>query len=48
MEELEGESEGMLLIDREVQEKLVEVLGHTPKQVIVGAIIGIAVGVILG
>ena len=32
----------------EVQEKLVEVLGHTPKQVIVGAIIGVTVGVILG
>lgn len=32
----------------QVQEKLVEVLGHTPKQVIVGAIIGITVGGILG
>lgn len=31
----------------EVQEKLVEVLGHTPTQVIVGAIIGIATGLIL-
>lgn len=31
----------------EVQEKLVEVLGHTPTQVIVGAIIGIAAGLIL-
>ena len=28
----------------QVQEKLVEVLGHTPLQVFVGAIIGIAVG----
>ena len=28
----------------QVQEKLVEVLGHTPKQVFVGAIIGIIVG----
>lgn len=32
----------------EVQEKLVEVLGHTPTQVIVGAIIGIVVGFIFG
>ena len=32
----------------EVQEKLVEVLGHTPTQVIVGAIVGIVVGLILG
>ena len=32
----------------EVQEKLVEVLGHTPVQVFVGAIIGFAVGAILG
>ena len=32
----------------EVQERLVEVLGHTPFQVWVGAIIGIAVGVIFG
>ena len=32
------------LSDLEVQEKLVEVLGHTPVQVIVGAIIGIIVG----
>lgn len=31
----------------EVQEKLVEVLGHTPMQVIVGAILGIAVGAII-
>ena len=30
----------------EVQEKLVEVLGHTPLQVIVGAILGIIVGLI--
>lgn len=30
----------------QVQEKLVEVLGHTPKQVIVGALIGIIVGLI--
>ncbi len=30
----------------EVQEKLVEVLGHTPVQVFVGAIIGICVGLI--
>ena len=34
------------LSDIEVQERLVEVLGHTPTQVIVGAIIGIIVGVI--
>lgn len=31
----------------EVQEKLVEVLGHTPIQVFVGAIFGIAVGAII-
>lgn len=30
----------------EVQEKLVEVLGHTPFQVIVGAVVGIIVGLI--
>ena len=30
----------------QVQEKLVEVLGHTPLQVIVGAILGIVVGLI--
>ena len=30
----------------EVQEKLVEVLGHTPMQVIVGAIIGVVIGLI--
>ena len=32
----------------QVQEKLVEVLGHTPTQVLVGDIIGIVVGGILG
>lgn len=32
----------------QVQEKLVEVLGHTPTQVVVGAIIGITVGLIFG
>jgi hypothetical protein len=32
----------------EVQEKLVEVLGHTPIQVVVGAIIGIIFGLICG
>ncbi len=31
----------------EVQEKLVEVLGHTPIQVFVGAILGITIGAIL-
>lgn len=31
----------------QVQEKLVEVLGHTPTQVFVGALIGIVVGAIL-
>ena len=30
----------------QVQERLVEVLGHTPLQVVVGAIIGIVVGII--
>ena len=30
----------------EVQEKLVEVLGHTPLQVIVGALIGLGVGLL--
>ena len=30
----------------EVQERLVEVLGHTPLQVFVGAVIGIAVGLL--
>ena len=34
------------LSDLEVQERLVEVLGHTPFQVIVGAMIGIIVGAI--
>ena len=34
------------LSDLEVQERLVEVLGHTPFQVIVGAIVGIIVGAI--
>lgn len=32
----------------QVQEKLVEVLGHTPMQVIVGAAIGVTVGLIFG
>ena len=31
----------------QVQEKLVEVLGHTPTQVLVGAIIGVIVGIII-
>ena len=31
----------------QVQEKLVEVLGHTPLQVLVGAIIGITVGMLV-
>ena len=31
----------------QVQEKLVEVLGHTPLEVIVGAIIGVTVGLIM-
>lgn len=35
------------LTNLQVQEKLVEVLGHTPKQVIVGALIGILAGLIL-
>ena len=34
------------LSNLEVQERLVEVLGHTPFQVIVGAIVGIVVGAI--
>lgn len=34
------------LTNLQVQEKLVEVLGHTPIQVLVGAIIGIIVGLI--
>ena len=37
------ETPGMTSI--EVQERLVEVLGHTPVQVFVGAIIGIVVGI---
>ena len=36
------------LSNLQVQEKLVEVLGHTPTQVFVGAIIGVIVGFILG
>ena len=35
------------LTNVQVQEKLVEVLGHTPLQVIVGAIVGITVGLIV-
>lgn len=35
------------LTNVQVQERLVEVLGHTPFQVIVGALLGIAVGVIV-
>lgn len=31
----------------QVQERLVEVLGHTPTQVLVGAIIGIVVGALV-
>ena len=31
----------------EVQERLVEVLGHTPVQVLVGALIGIIAGILL-
>ena len=31
----------------QVQEKLVEVLGHTPVQVVVGALIGITAGILL-
>lgn len=31
----------------QVSEKLVEVLGHTPTQVVVGAVIGIIVGIII-
>ena len=34
------------LTNVQVQEKLVEVLGHTPVQVLVGAIIGITVGLV--
>lgn len=36
------------LTNLQVQERLVEVLGHTPTQVIVGAIIGVIVGIIFG
>lgn len=35
------------LTNLQVQEKLVEVLGHTPMQVVVGALIGIAAGLVL-
>ena len=31
----------------EIQEKLVELLGHTPKQVFVGALIGLIVGLVV-
>lgn len=34
------------LTNVQVQEKLVEVLGHTPLQVIIGAIIGITIGLL--
>ena len=34
------------LTNVQMQEKLVEVLGHTPMQVIVGAIIGLIIGII--
>ena len=36
------------LTNLQVQEKLVEVLGHTPTQVFVGAVIGVIVGLIFG
>lgn len=36
------------LTNIQVQEKLVEVLGHTPTQVLVGALVGIIVGLIFG
>lgn len=36
------------LTNVQVSERLVEVLGHTPTQVIVGAAIGIVVGIIFG
>lgn len=36
------------LTNLQVQEKLVEVLGHTPVQVFAGALIGIVVGIIFG
>lgn len=35
------------LTNLQVQEKLVEVLGHTPMQVVVGAVIGILAGLVL-
>ena len=35
------------LTNLQVQEKLVEVLGHTPMQVVVGAVIGIMAGLVL-
>ena len=35
------------MTDVEVQEKLVEALGHTPVQVFVGATIGILAGIII-
>ena len=35
------------LTNQEVSEKLVEVLGHTPIQVFVGALIGVVVGLIV-
>ena len=35
------------LTNLQVQEKLVEVLGHTPMQVVVGAAIGILAGLVL-
>lgn len=34
------------LTNLQVQEKLVEVLGHSPKQVLVGALIGVIVGLL--
>ena len=36
------------LTNLQVQERLVEVLGHTPTQVFVGAIIGVIIGLIIG
>lgn len=36
------------LTGMEVSEKLVEVLGHTPMQVVVGALIGLIAGIIFG
>ena len=35
------------LTTMEVSEKLVEVLGHTPIQVVVGAVIGLIVGLVV-